>query len=176
MAVFWKNVCGRDVRKAPKFVYQSYRSSSRHLFASLYAANGSFTESRSCKRLRTRFMGSSSTGGRSLLTSSSSWHFNDWKTITKNAIDNRCCMRVVDMTGIVKLRFKVHSHLMCAFAFFFDICHLENANDKCEYHHLLPKNPFLNFDINVNAEVTCEQGFKRPFMPTDANDKDQMGC
>ena len=53
---------------------------------------------------------------------------------------------------------KVHSYVTSAFVFFFDLCRplLENANVKCEHHHLSPETPFLKFD--TNADVTCEQG------------------
>ena len=56
---------------------------------------------------------------------------------------------------------KVHSHVMSMFAFFFDLCLpiLEKANVKCKHHHLLRQTPFLNFDVNANADFTCEQGF-----------------
>ena len=45
------------------------------------------------------------------------------------------------------------------FVFFFDLCRpvLENANVRCEHHHLLPSNPFLMFTKNVKSHVTCEQ-------------------
>ena len=43
---------------------------------------------------------------------------------------------------------------MCTF--FFDLCYLvlEDANVKCEHHHLLAKKPFLMFNANANADVS----------------------
>ena len=58
---------------------------------------------------------------------------------------------------------KLDSHVTFVFAFSFDLCHhfLDNANVKCKHIHLLPWNPFFNFDGNKNADVTCEETFNQ---------------
>ena len=59
---------------------------------------------------------------------------------------------------------KIHSQVTSVFMF--DLCHraLKNTNIKCEHNHLLPWNPFMTFDANESAAVTCEQGLRIGFI------------
>ena len=72
--------------------------------------------------------------------------------------------------------FMLHSHVTCAFAFFFDLCRpvLENTNVKCEHNHLLPQNPFSKLD--GNADFTREQVLKANVVFTYSYELNEIYC
>ena len=63
---------------------------------------------------------------------------------------------------VITCTVKPHSHVTSAFAFFFSLCcpFSENVNVRYGHHHFLPLNPFVIFDENANADLTCEQHLK----------------